>query len=338
MSPERPTVLITPEAKKELEAEAERAGLGGELAGGLLFGYPVDNQYRLIVSSVRPRPEVGFGNREFSLDQSRTSQQLAQAREIAPEAHYAGVWYLHRTPNKEPNDDEWVQTQAILEDPDYRFDDLIVLVICLYFGELNTYAFYFDKYHSARSQMPEPTTLQLASEIKLEGRRVESARSTAPSPAADWYKTPQIVERLKKEYAQLSKRYEVEVTIQAGGRMVFQLDPYGDYGKLVLYLACEAGFPDHAPEAFIMAGDKSYPLYSPTLSEWTADMWIAEAADSLIEWLNWSLEQFVTQAKEGIAAGNYQEAADLLTVVLSIDPRTPHAARLLGQAQAPLMI
>lgn len=338
MAQERPTVLITPEAKKTLEAEAERAGLGGELAGGLLFGHPLADQYRLIVSSIRPRPEVGFGNREFSLDQSRTSQQLAQAREIAPEAHYAGVWYLHRTPNKEPSDDEWVQTQAIMEDPDYRFDDLVVLVICLYFGELNTYAFYFDKYHSARSQMPEPTTLQLASEVEHVEGRTDSARSAAPSLAADWYKTAEIVERLKQEYARLSKGYEVDVTIQAEGRMVFRLDPRGDYGKLILYLACEAGFPDRPPEAFIIAGEKSYPLYSPTLSEWTADTWIAETADSLIEWLNWSLEQFVAQAKEGIEAGNYQEAADLLTVVLSIDPRTPHAARLLGQAQAPLAI
>ncbi|HDQ70528.1 MAG TPA: hypothetical protein ENN19_00340 [Chloroflexi bacterium] len=333
---EIPTVLITPEAKAALEIEIERAGVGGELTGGLLFGYPPDDQHRLIVDSVRPRPEVGFGGRGFSLEQSRTSQQLAQAREVTPAAHYSGVWYLHRTPNKELSDDEWIQTQAVLEDPDYRFDDLVALVICLYFGELSMHAFYFDKYHSARSQMPEAATLKLTTEAAGQLGQIGAGQSAGSSSPTDWYKAPELTERLKQEYARLSQRYGVEATLQADGQMIFRLEPKGDYGKLVLYLACASGFPDRAPEAFVMAGEKSYPLYSPTLSEWTANMWMADVVASLIEWLNWSLEQFVATAKDAIEAGKYQEAADLLTVVLSIDPRMPKAARLLGQAQAPM--
>ena len=42
MSTELPTVLITPEARSALEAEAERTGISGDLAGGLLFGHPLD--------------------------------------------------------------------------------------------------------------------------------------------------------------------------------------------------------------------------------------------------------------------------------------------------------
>ena len=66
-----PIVLISPESKAGLETEAERAGSSGDIVGGLLFGYPLDERRRLVVASVKPRPEVRFGEREFCLDQSR---------------------------------------------------------------------------------------------------------------------------------------------------------------------------------------------------------------------------------------------------------------------------
>ena len=83
---EPPIVLITPEAKVAVEAEAERAG--ADLTGGLLFGRPVGDTHRLVLHSVRPRPETNFGQKDFCLDQSRTSEDLRQAREMDPEAHY----------------------------------------------------------------------------------------------------------------------------------------------------------------------------------------------------------------------------------------------------------
>ena len=55
-----------------------------------------------------------------------------------------------------------------------------------------------------------------------------------------------------------------------------------------------------------------------------------------VKWMAWSLEQYVTAAEEALSRGDHQEAADLLTVVLATDPRTPRAARLLARAQAPL--
>ena len=145
MSTEPLVVFITPEVRAALEAEVERAGVGGGLTGGLLFGHPLDERRRLVVGWARMRPEVRFGEKDFNLDQSRTSQQLDQARDVSPTAHYCGVWYIHLTPNKELTDEEWVQTQSVLEDPDYRFDDLVCLVLCLYFGDLTLYTSTFDK-------------------------------------------------------------------------------------------------------------------------------------------------------------------------------------------------
>ena len=60
-----PIVLISPETKAALETEAERASATGDIVGGLLFGYPLDERRRLVVASVKPRPEVRFGEREF---------------------------------------------------------------------------------------------------------------------------------------------------------------------------------------------------------------------------------------------------------------------------------
>jgi hypothetical protein len=90
-------VLITPDAKAALETEVQRSGIASELTGGLLFGYPLDDLHRLVVSSVRLSDEVGFGQRDFSLDQTRTSRQLKHAQSLTPEAEYCGVWYIHRT-------------------------------------------------------------------------------------------------------------------------------------------------------------------------------------------------------------------------------------------------
>ena len=117
MPTDTPTILITPEAKAALEAEAERDGISGDLSGGLLFGHPLDERRRLVINSVRPRPETGFGRKDFCLDQSRTSQQLKRAQKLAPEASYCGVWYLHRTPDQELTDAEWIQAQECWKIP-----------------------------------------------------------------------------------------------------------------------------------------------------------------------------------------------------------------------------
>jgi hypothetical protein len=116
--------------------------------------------------------------------------------------------------------------------------------------------------------------------------------------------------------------------------MVFRLTPRDKHEKLVFYLACEPGFPSKGPGAFLLAGDKRLPLSSPSLVNWSEKQWLVEMADELVNWMAWSLEQYVTTAEEALNRGNYQEAADLLTVVLATDPRTPRAARLLAQAQA----
>ncbi len=340
MSANTPLVLITPEAREALELEAERAGIGGDLVGGLLFGYPVDERRRLVVYSVRPRPEVGFGQKGFSLDQSRTSQQLAAARKLASQADYCGVWYLHRTPDPELTDDEWVQAQGVLEDPDFRFKDLVCLVLCLYSGDLNTYAFSFNLHHSTRGQLPEPTDLRVVESVSTpapQPTEVQPAHAvTASPPPTAWYKSPAVAERLEVERRQLEQKYHVEPAVTPRGQVVFRLQPKSGYGKLVFYLSCGSGFPNRAPEAFISAGGKRYPLVSPGLNDWSVERQFVAVADELIEWTAWSLDQYVAAAEEALNRGDYREAADLLTVVLSINPRTPGAARLLARAQAPL--
>jgi len=338
MPTEPPIVLITPEAQATLEAEVKRTSIGGGLAGGLLFGCPLDEHHRLVVSSVRLRSEVGFGQKSFCLDQSRTSQQLEQARKLAPGASYCGVWYLHRTPNQELTDKEWVQTQSVLEDLDFRFEDLVCLVLCFYSGELKSYASSFNRYHSARGQFPAPTQLQLTTDSLPTPTQASPAHPSAPRPApTDWYKAPEVIERLKLEHERLAQKYHVEATLAPNGQqLIFRLMPKSEYGKLAFYLAFGPGFPDKAPAAFLLAGGKQHPLFSPGISNWSAGQWLVGVADDLIEWLAWSLEQYVATAEEALDQSDYQEAADLLTVVLSIDPRTPRAARLLARAQAPL--
>ena len=106
MNAEIPILMILPQVKAALEAEVERSSASASLVGGLLFGYPLDERRRLVVDWVRPRPEVRFGDKDFNLDQSRTSQQLDRARKLASAAHYCGVWYVHRTPDKALTDEE----------------------------------------------------------------------------------------------------------------------------------------------------------------------------------------------------------------------------------------
>lgn len=333
MSTELPIVLITPEAKAALEAEAEHAGIGGDLEGGLLFGYPLDERHRLVVSSVRPRHEASFGQKDFCLDQSRTLQQLEEAQKAAPKAHYCGVWYIHRTPTGELTDEEWKQAQSVLEDPDYRFEDLVCLVVCLYVGELNTYALSFNRHHSARGQLPAPTVLKLAT-----GPPAIQAGPVRPSPPPpgpnDWYKSPDVARRLEMERKWLSRKYRVESGLAPDGRVVFRLMPKEEHGDMVFYLACGPGFPEKAPVAFLVVRGDRYPLLSPALSEWSVDRWLVEMADDLVAWQVRLLDQQVAAAKHAVDRGAYQEASDLLAMVLLIDPRKPGAARLLAQAQA----
>lgn len=335
MHPDTPIILITPEGRATIEAEAERAGAGGDVTGGLLFGYPLDERRRLVVSSVRPRPEVNFGKKDFCLDQSRTSQQLKQARELAPEAHYCGVWYVHRTPNQELLDEEWVQAQGVLEDPDYRFKDLVCLVICLYFGKLTTYASSFTIQQSVRGQMPSPTQLQLTSDSQASAAL--SPRPVAPPPPpTDWYKSPAAAKRLTVEREQLEKKYRVEPAVTREGKVIFRLMPKNEHQDMVFYMACEPGFPDKPPLAFLSIRGDRYPLLSPSLSEWSAEQRLVRIADDLVEWQAHLLDQKIAAAEEALKRGTYQEASDLLVMVLLVEPRKPRAARLLAQAQAML--
>jgi hypothetical protein len=257
---------------------------------------------------------------------------LDEARQLTPEADYCGVWYLHRTPEPELTDDEWVQAQSVLEDPDFRFQDLVCLVICFYFGELTFHAMSFNRYQSARGQLPEPTELQVLTESIA---RAQVAPDARPS-LTEWFKSPEVAERLGQEREQLAQAYHVEPAVAPDGQVIFRLRPKSEWGKLTFYLACGPGFPAEAPTAFLVAGGKQYPLVSTALGDWTAGQHLVQVADDLIKWLSWSLEQYVATAEEALDQGNHEEAADLLTAVLSIDPRTPRAARLLARAQAPL--
>jgi hypothetical protein len=336
MSTDTPNVLITPDAKAALETEVQRGLSTGGLMGGLLFGYPLDDLHRLVVSSVRLSEDVGFGQRDFALDQTRTSRQLNHAQGLAPEANYCGVWYIHRTPHQELTAEEWTQTQNLLEDPDFGFKDLVCLVLCFYQAELNFYALSFDRYQSVRGQSPTPTQLQLMTGPLP--TQADGPTPYAPPPPAhtNWLDSPDAAERLRLEYEQLAQTYHVEPALMPDGQMIFRLMPKGKHEKLVFYLACGPGFPGKGPEAFLLAGDKRLPLSSPGLVNWSVRGWLVEVADELVEWLAWSLDQYVAAAEEALGRGDYQEAADLLTVVLAIDPRTHRAARLLGRAQAPL--
>jgi hypothetical protein len=333
-----PIVLITPESKASLETEAERASGSGDIVGGLLLGYPLDERRRLVVASVKPRPEVRFGGREFCLDQSRTSQQLRAARKlVSQQVDYCGVWYVHRTPTGELTDEEWVQAQRVLEDPDYRFKDLVCLVLCLYGGDLKTYALFLDRYRAARGQLPVPTVLKLTTEEYSKEPQPASARKAPAPPPADprnWYKHPEVAKRLEVEHKWLVQRYRVESSAAPDGKVVFRLMPKKEHQDVVFYLACGPGFPEKAPVAFLIVRGDRYPLLSPALNEWTADNWLYEVADDLVKWQVKLLDQQVAAATEAIEQGNYKDASDRLAMVLLINPRMPGAARLLAKAES----
>jgi len=335
MPTDTPIVLITSDAKAALEAEVKRGGIAGELTGGLLFGYPSDERHRLVVSSVRLSDEVGFGQRDFALNQTRTSRQLKHARSLTPEATYCGVWYIHRTPNEDLTNKEWLQAQSLLEDPDFRFKDLVCLVLCFYQAELKIYASSFNQYQSACGQSPTPIQLQLTTDSLPTQADVTTPPAPPPTPI-NWYQSPDVAARLRLEHERLAQKYHIEPALMPDGQMIFQLTPKGKHEKLVFHLACGPGFPDKAPRAFLLAGDRRHPLSSPGLVNWSEEQWLVEMADELVSWLAWSLDQYVAAAEEALSRGDYQEAIDLLSAVLAIDPRTPRAARLLARAQAPL--
>jgi hypothetical protein len=333
MSTAPPIVLITPDAKAALEAEVQRRSITGELTGGLLFGYPLDERHRLVVSLIRLSEDVGFGQRDFALDQTRTSRQLKHARGLAPEATYCGVWYIHRTPNQKLTAEEWTQTQNLLEDPDFCFKDLVCLVLCFYQAQLQIYVSSFSHYHSARGQSPTATQLQLTTDSLPTQINATHLPTPRPDPA-NWHESPDIAARLRQEHERLTQKYHVRPALMPNGQMVFRLTPKDKHEKLAFYLTCGPGFPRKGPEAFLLAGDKRLPLSSPGLVNWSEKQWLVEMADEMVSWMAWSLEQYVTQAEEALNRGDHQEAADLLTVVLATDPRTPRAARLLARAQA----
>ncbi len=338
MSTEPLTILITPQVHAALEAEVERAGLGGGVMGGLLFGHPLDEQRRLVVGWVRLSSDVGFGRKDFSLDQSRTSQPLDQARQISPEASYCGVWYIHHTPNRELTDEEWVQAQTVLEDPDFRFPDVVCLVMCLYFGKLTFYTSTLDKQQSARGQLPQPASLLVTTGAdSLPTDQTGQARPSYAKPdPKNWYKDPEVAQRLNQEHERLSQGYEVEASMDQDAHMIFRLRPKSGYGKLTFHLVCGPGFPEESPTAFLLIDGTRHPIFSPGLNDWSADQWLVDIADGMAEWLKWSLDEYMTSAKKALAQEAYQEAADWLTVILSLEPRRPRAARLLAKAQAPL--
>jgi hypothetical protein len=330
-----PIVLITPETKAALEAEAERAGASGDIVGGLLFGYPLDERRRLVLGSARPRTEVGFGGKDFCLDQSRTSQQLGVAQKLASQAHYCGVWYIHRTPTGELTDTEWVQAQGVLEDPDYRFQDVVCLVICLYAGKLSTYALHFNRDHSVRGQLPVATVLRLTTETPSASAQPSQPQPVEqPAASEQWYKSPDVVKRLEAEHKWLTQKYRVESAVARSGNVVFRLMPQDDNQDMVFYMACEPGFPEKAPSAFLVIRGDRYPLLSPALSEWTVDKWLYEVADNLVEWQVALLDQQVAAAQEALEQGDHKKASDLLAMVLLINPRKTGVARLLAQAEA----
>ena len=333
-SGETPIILISPETRATLAAEVDRGGMTGELSGGLLIGHPLDGNQRLVVSSVRLSADVGFGRQDFSLDQTRTSQQLEHAQAIDPRATYCGVWYLHRTPNQELIAEEWTQAQATLEDPDFAFADLVCLVLCFYNGKLTLYASSFNRYHSSRGQIPAPTELQLTTDW-FTTPAAATCPSASPAPT-EWHDSPDIATRLNQENQRLAKAYKVEQALAPNGQMFFRVSPKHKYERLSFYLAAGQGFPEKAPHVFLLVGGKPYRISTPGLGSWSATSWLVELADELVRWLVFSTGDYMRAAQEAFNRGKFHEAADLLTVVLAIEPRTPGAARLLARAQAPL--
>jgi hypothetical protein len=219
----------------------------------------------------------------------------------------------------------------LLEDPDFRFDDLVCLVLCFYGAELKFYAASFNRIHSARGQAPVPTQMRLSVDRSGE---TENAAPATISPREAWYKAPDVVARLNEERELLTALYEVEAALAPNEQMIFRLKPREKYEKLVFYLVCGPGFPKEAPRAFLPAGDKPYPVASPGLGNWSQEQRLTEVADELLGWMAFSVDDYLEAGRQALKQGDYQRAEDLLTVVLVIEPRTPGAPRLLAKAQA----
>jgi hypothetical protein len=333
MSQTRHAVLISPEARAALIQQANQAGGSRDISGGLLFGYQFDAHQHIVVSSVRLKPEVGFGQREFALEQTRTSTQLDDARRLDAKADYVGVWYIHRTPNWELSDQEWLQTQTLLEDPDFRFPELACIVLCSYSGEVKVYAARFDRLKSARGQAPTLTELRLTTEWSPSRAKLSPSPT---SPTKSWFKTADAVGRLNQERQRLADRYTVEPALSPDGEMFFRLSPKLKYQQMSFYVAIGPGFPDKAPHVFLLIAGRPQRISTPLLGSWSASRWLVELADELIEWLAFSLGSYLRAAEEALQKGRYGEAADLLRLVLAIEPRTAGAARLLARAEAHL--
>ncbi len=331
-SQEVPTVLISPETRAALASESERTAVTGEmiLVGGLLFGYPVDAMQRMVVSYVRLSSDVGFGRKDFSIDQTRTSRMLDKARKLDPKANYCGIWYIHRTPNRDIFDEEWEQARNTLEDPDFRFEDLVCLVLCFYGGKLNIHASSFNRYHSSRGQAPAPAELRLTTDWLDTPTRSE--RPAPAPPVTDWYKSAVIGARLSQEHQRLAEKYEIESALSPDGQMFFRLSHKRKYQKLLFYLAVGNGFPDLAPHVFLLVGGKPHRVSIPSLGSWSESSSLVDTADELVEWLAFSKDEYLTAAEEAFSRGSYAKAADLVKLVLAIDPRMPGAPRLLAKA------
>jgi hypothetical protein len=161
------------------------------------------------------------------------------------------------------------------------------------------------------------------------------APSDQPSAAPSrWYDAPAIAARLAQERERLGVNYQLEQGVAQSGQVFFRLWPRRRYEKLSFYLGVEEGFPSKAPAVFLLVAGKPYRISAPSLGSWSGERRLAELADDVVQWLVFGLEDYFDAAKQALNRGAHAEAADLLTVVLAVEPRTPGAARLLAKAQA----
>lgn len=272
-------VSISPETESGLELEARRSA-GDGIAGGLLFGYPVCECYRRVVGYARLRPEV-LTSDGFSLDRSHTAQHLESARQSDPQAQYCGIWTIHHTPEQELTEEEWVRARSVLEDPGYRFDDLVCLVVCSYAGELQYHTWVLTREHSATGRPPEPASLLQVS--AWTGRSFPSPATPASTAPAEWYKSPDMARRLYMESLQLAQRYRVKMTADASAQeVVFHLTPGNEQGGQSLCVACGPDFPRTGPVVFVTDEDEERGrrlLYVPGSGDWLASYRLVDVTE-----------------------------------------------------------
>ena len=158
--------------------------------------------------------------------------------------------------------------------------------------------------------------------------------SAAPSP---WYNAPDVAARLAQERERLAVDYQLEQAVAPSGQVFFRLWPKRRHEKLSFYVGVEEGFPGKAPAVFLLVAGKPYRISAPSLGSWSGERRLAELADDVVQWLVFGLEDYLEAAKQALERGAHAEAADLLSVVLAIEPRMPGAARLLAKAQAALL-